>query len=171
MAKNTITPTNEEKVLGNNDRITSTTDTKGMITDCNQIFMDMAEYNKQELMNVNHNIVRHPDMPQVAFKLAWEAIQSGNEFIGFIKNLRKNGGYYWVFTTISPDCDSSGKTVSYSSVRVKPNKSAIDTMIPLYKKLVELEKSGGMEASGDYLTKFLSEKNTTFTALMRSLQG
>jgi hypothetical protein len=110
-------------------------------------------------------------MPQVAFKLAWDTIQSGNKFIGFIKNLRKNGGYYWVFTQITPNCDSSGKTVGYTSVRVKPNKSAIDTIIPIYQKLVELEKSGGMEASGAFLTNFLEENNTTYDALVKSLQG
>lgn len=171
MAKNSITPTNDEKVMGENDFIVSKTDTKGIITYCNQIFMDMAGYNEDELLGKNHNIIRHPDMPKVAFKLAWDLIKSGNEFFGFVKNLRSNGGYYWVFANITPDYDEQGKIVGYTSVRRKPNPSAIATIAPIYKELIRLESSGGMQASGEFLGNFLNEKGITYDELVLSLQG
>lgn len=84
-----ITPTNAETKLQSNDFIVSKTDSKGKITYCNEIFMSIAGYKEQELMGKNHNIIRHPDMPKVAFKLAWELIQNGKEFFGFVKNMKK----------------------------------------------------------------------------------
>ena len=84
MKKPHITPTNDEKVMSQDDFIVSKTNLKGIITYCNQIFMDMAQYNESELIGKNHNIIRHPDMPQIAFKLAWDLIQSGKEFFGFV---------------------------------------------------------------------------------------
>ena len=72
-----ITPTNSESKMKENDFIVSKTDAKGIITYCNEIFMSTAGYEEKELIGRNHNIIRHPDMPQVAFKLAWDLILLG----------------------------------------------------------------------------------------------
>ncbi len=162
--------TNEEKSLGENDFIVSKTDTKGIITYCNRIFLEMAGYSKSELIGANHNLIRHPDMPQVAFKLAWDLIQNGKEFFGFVKNLRKNGGYYWVFTYITADYDERGKIIGYTSVRRKPTQSAVEAIIPVYKLLVDAESKGGMEASGKLLMAYLEENKISYDALVASLQ-
>lgn len=164
-----IVPSNKEIKMNDNDFIVSKTDAKGIITYCNEIFMEMASYSENELLGKNHNIIRHPDMPRVAFKLAWDLIQNGKEFFGFVKNMTKNGDYYWVFTNITPDYHN-GKIVGYTSVRRKPSGNAISTIIPIYKKMIELEKSGGMEASGKFLFDFLDEQKVTYDELVVSLQ-
>ncbi|MBT3281142.1 MAG: PAS domain-containing protein [Campylobacteraceae bacterium] len=171
MHKPHITPTNEEKIMDQNDFIVSKTDTKGIITYCNQIFMDMAGYKEDELIRVNHNLIRHPDMPQVAFKLAWDLIQSGKEFFGFVKNLQKNGGFYWVFAHITPDYDPNGNIIGYTSVRRKPPREVLPTIDGLYKQLRDAEAQGGMKASGELLMQFLEDNNTTYDELVLSLQG
>ena len=162
--------TNEEKTLGDDDFIVSKTDTKGIITYCNRIFLEMAGYSKSELIGADHNLIRHPDMPRVAFKLAWDLIKNGKEFFGFVKNLRKNGGYYWVFTYITPDYDTHGKIIGYTSVRRKATQAAIAAIEPVYKLLIEEEKKGGMDASGRLLSNFLEEHKTTYDELVASLQ-
>jgi PAS domain S-box-containing protein len=171
MHKPHITPTNHEKIMDQNDFIVSKTNTKGIITYCNQIFMDMAGYKESELININHNIIRHPDMPQVAFKLAWDLIQSGNEFFGFVKNLRKDGGFYWVFAHITPDYDQNANIVGYTSVRRKPPRDVIPTIEGLYKQMRDAELKGGMKASGELLARFLNDNKTTYDELVLSLQG
>lgn len=171
MKKQKIILTNNELKMKENDFIVSKTNEKGIITYCNEIFMDMASYKEDELLGKNHNIIRHPDMPRVAFKLAWDLISSGKEFFGFVKNLAKTGDYYWVFANITPDYDSSGRIIGYTSVRRKPSQKAIDTLIPIYKKMCELEKSGGMDASGKFLFDFLDENKITYDELILSLQG
>lgn len=166
-----ITPTNAETKLGTNDFIVSKTDNKGKITYCNEIFMNIAGYSEEELIGINHNIIRHPEMPKIAFKLAWDLIQSGKEFFGFVKNMKKDGGYYWVFANITPDYDENKHIIGYTSVRRKPNDEAITTIIPIYKKLIELENSGGMKASEEFLMTFLTQNNTSYDDLIISLQG
>lgn len=166
-----ITPTNAETKLQSNDLIVSKTDSKGKITYCNEIFMSIAGYKEQELMGKNHNIIRHPDMPKVAFKLAWELIQNGKEFFGFVKNMKKDGGFYWVFANITPDYDENQSIIGYTSVRRKPNENAIQTIIPLYEKLLELEAHSGMKTSEDFLNDFLIQNNTNYDDLIINLQG
>jgi PAS domain S-box-containing protein len=170
MARN-ITPTNNEVVLNSTDFIVSKTNSKGIITYCNQIFMKMAEYSEAELIGTNHNIIRHPDMPKVAFKVVWDLIQSGKEFFGFVKNLRKNGGYYWVFTNITPDYDQNGNIIGYTSIRRKANPEALNTIIPLYKQLVSIEQSQGINGSLEAINNLLKEKNMEYNELIIALQG
>jgi PAS domain S-box-containing protein len=146
---------NNEKVMGENDFIVSKTDTKGYITYCNRIFVDMAGWSREELIGANHNIIRHPHMPKIAFKILWDLIQAKQEFFGFVKNLRKDGGYYWVLAYITPDLDLNGNIIGYSSFRKKPSRKGIETLEPIYLQLVEAEKSGGMAASYELLKEVL----------------
>jgi len=159
-----------EKKLGDNDFIVSKTDLKGKIIYCNEIFTKMAGYKASELISANHNLIRHPDMPQIAFKVAWDLIQDKKEFFGFVKNLSADGSYYWVFAYITADLDTSGEIISYTSIRRKPPQSAIDQIAPVYKLLVDAEKSGGMNASLKLLGDFLEEHKTTYEELVLNLQ-
>ena len=171
MRQSKIIPNNNEKHLDKNDFIVSKTNTKGIITHCNEIFMKMVEYSEEELIGKPHNIIRHPDMPRIAFKVAWDLIQSGQEFFGFVKNLRKSGGYYWVYTNIQPDYDSSGKIISYTSVRRKANPKALETIIPLYQQLIAAERSGGMNSSLAIIQDVLKQHNMEYNELIIALQG
>jgi PAS domain S-box-containing protein len=147
---------NEEKIINENDFIVSKTDTKGFITYCNRIFVDMAGWSRYELIGANHNIIRHPDMPSIAFKILWDLVSNKKEFFGFVKNLRKDGGYYWVLAYITADVDLNGNIIGYSSFRKKPSRKAIETLTPIYKALVDAEKSGGMSASYELLKETLN---------------
>jgi PAS domain S-box-containing protein len=161
---------NEQKVLSNNDFIVSKTDTKGVITYCNRIFVEMSGYNAKDLIGANHNLIRHPDMPKVAFKLAWDLIQQKKEFFGFVKNLRADGGYYWVYTYITADFDPRGNIIGYTSFRRRPTQSAIEAIAPVYKQLVDAERNGGMEASGKLLGDFLQAHDVKYNELVINLQ-
>ncbi len=162
---------NDEKVMGDNDFIVSKTDTKGFITYCNHIFMEMSMYTFDQLIGANHNLIRHPDMPRIAFKLLWDLLKQKKEFFGFVKNLRKDGGYYWVFANITASVDANGNVVGYYSVRRKPSRKGIEAVIPLYKQLVSAEQRGGMAASEALLMDFLKKNNTTYEELVTSLQA
>ena len=162
--------TNSEKKMGDNDFIVSKTDTKGKIIYCNEIFTKMAGYPAADLIGANHNLIRHPDMPRIAFKLAWDLIQNKKEFFGFVKNLCADGGYYWVLAYITADIDASGRIVSYTSIRRKPPQSAINAIEPIYKLLIDAEKSGGMDASAKLLGNFLEENKVEYDELVINLQ-
>ena len=111
--------------------IVSTTTPDGIITHVNQSFIEMSGYSEQELIGVPHSILRHPDMPPAAFKDLWDTVKKGEKWQGFVKNLRKDGGYYWVKATVIPNI-RMGKLVSYSSIRRKPSRTNVENCIKLY---------------------------------------
>jgi len=126
---------NVEHTLKENTMIVSETDTKGIIVYANEDFCKMAGYTKDELIGQPHNMVRHSDMPKVAFKGLWDDLKAGKTWKGIVKNKTKNGDFYWVYATAYPSTDSSGNT-RYISVRVKPTKEEIENAQNLYKTLV-----------------------------------
>ncbi len=98
--------------------IASRTDTKGIITYASKEFCKISGYKESELIGKPHNIVRHPDMPKEAFKELWESIKAGDTWIGEVKNLKKDGGVYWVKATISPSYDlETGELLGYNAIR------------------------------------------------------
>lgn len=119
--------------------IVSRTDTTGILTHCNQSFIDMSGYTEEELIGQNHYILRHPDMPAVAFQGLWDTIKKGKKWHGHVKNLRKDGKYYWVHATVIPNIRGT-ETVGYTSVRRKPSRKKINECIPLYAKLLQEEQ-------------------------------
>lgn len=163
-------PTNREKVLSQDDFIVSKTDTKGRIIYCNEIFASMAGYPAADLIGANHNLIRHPEMPKLAYKILWDLVQKKDEFFGFVKNLCADGGYYWVFAYITPDLDLNGNIVSYTSVRRKMPQSAVDIIVPIYKQLLDAERSGGVAASQQLLDKLLAQHDMEYNEFIITLQ-
>jgi len=119
--------------------IVSSTDLKGIITYANRKFCEIAGYDKKELTGKNHNIVRHPDMPKAAFKELWDTIKSGKEWTGVVKNLRKDGRYYWVYSHIAPILNDDGEIIGYTAARRPTSENEINECVPLYKEMVEKE--------------------------------
>lgn len=170
-----ITPIDHEVSLSDDEFIVSKTDTKGIITYVNRTFMGIAGYSEPELLGKQHNIIRHPDMPRGAFKLLWDTLQEGNEFFGYVKNLCKDGSYYWVFANVTPDYDTRGQLRGYYSVRRKPTRTAINTITPVYKKMLEIERNGATKdatsRSMAYLAETLESLNTDYQSLILSLDN
>ena len=104
--------------------LVSTTDTKGRILYCNEIFIEVSGYEKEELLGQPHNIVRHPDMPEEAYRDMWETIASGRPWSAPVKNRRKNGDHYWVVANATPLLEN-GKPTGYMSVRTEATREQI----------------------------------------------
>jgi len=154
-------PTNVENVVGNTDLIVSKSDAEGNITYTNPIFMKISGYSQGDLLDKPHTILRHPDMPKVIFKYLWENIKEGKDVIAYVKNLCKDGSFYWVIATVKMAKNPDGSFRNYLSTRKKITDSAKATITPLYEKLLEIEKSDGVEASEKALNDFLTEKGVT----------
>ena len=127
-----IEVTFEELGVKNRPLITKT-DLEGNITFANKNYTVLSGYSKEELIGQPHSIVRHPDMPSAAFKHMWDTIKADKVWEGYVKNLRKDGKYYWVIVRIEPIYDN-GKKVGYIALRKAPEFLDMDRSIPLPKK-------------------------------------
>ena len=107
---------NEEVIYDGRPMITET-DLKGKIVYMNRKFKEMSGYAKEELIGRPHSVVRHPDMPREAFCCLWDTIKKGDIWSGFVKNLRKDGRYYWVEVIVEPIKDETHIITGYCASR------------------------------------------------------
>lgn len=124
----------QELKLSLDSFLLSETDEKGIIRFANDEFCKFAGYTLEELVGKPHNVVRHQDMPKVAFQGLWETVKSGKPWKGFVKNKTKSGGYYWVFATVFPfiSCDGSK---GYISCRRMASQNEIDKYTKIYESM------------------------------------
>ena len=106
-----------ETEVPEDELIVSRTDLNGIITYANKLFVEISGFTQDELIGQNHNIVRHPDMPETTFSNLWETIKDEKKWNGNVKNIRKDKGFYWVNATIS-GVYKDGTLVEYKSIRV-----------------------------------------------------
>jgi len=165
-------PKDNEIKLNPKRYIVSKTDPKGIIEYGNDYFVEISGYTEAELIGQPHSIIRHPDMPKIVFKLMWDRINKAQNIMAVVKNLAKDGSYYWVVTEFEPKIDPiTNEILSHTAFRKAAPQKAVETMIPIYQKLIEIEKEGGMQASEKYLRGFFEEKNITYDEYIDQLVG
>ena len=148
-----------ETEVPENQLIISRTDLNGVITYVNDTFAQISGYEPEELIGKPHNIIRHPDMPKSAFEELWETIKSGETWEGYVKNLRKDNGYYWVYARVS-QVVKNGKVVEYKSLREPVPREKRIKMQKLYDELRSKEE--GVERVVIYVKRENLEKLKPF---------
>lgn len=129
----------------------SITDKRGIILDGNNVFARVSGFQKDELINKPHNIVRHPDMPKCVYKLLWEKLKEEKSIVAFIKNKDAKGNFYWVLSSFMPI--SNG----YLSIRIKPQSPLFLKIKELYSELFTAEKNSNINTSYDLFLKKINE--------------
>ena len=127
--------TDHEVFMDEGKPIISKTNLKGQIVEVNRTFLEISGFSLDELINKQHNIVRHPDMPSAAFQDLWTTIKEHDKpWKGYVKNRVKNGDFYWVYAQVTP-VKKNGQTVEYMSVRRKPTREQVSEAEKLYSQL------------------------------------
>lgn len=166
--------TGVERTFAKNEVIVSKTDTKGLITYANEVFLRIADYSLEEVLGKPHNLIRHPDMPKIVYKLLWDRIKSGKEIFAYVVNRTKHGDHYWVFAHVTPSFDKAGSIIGAHSNRRVPDPATIKKIEPVYKLLKQEEEKhtmakDGMAASLALLNSVLAEKGIGYDEFVLSL--
>ena len=93
------------------------------------------------------------------------------EGIGMKKNLGVVQAVYPMPVLIVAAYDENGKVVGYYSVRRRPSKEGVETIQSIYAKLLEIEKSQGVDKGVQFVQNFLKENNTTWDEFIINLQN
>ncbi len=131
--------------------ISSSTDKDGIIKNVSSAFVKLSGYSKEELIGKEHNILKHPDMPDSIYQELWNTISSGKAWRGEIKNKRKNQEDYWVSALIKPVLDKNNEIMSYYY---------LSQDITDKKKIYELSIKDGL--TGLYNRRYFNEVASSF---------
>ena len=152
-------PTETEKNVTGVDLIVSKSDSRGNIIYTNPIFISISGYTQEELLKKPHSILRHPDMPKVIFKYLWENLHAGNDVIAYVKNLCKDGSYYWGLSTVATLNNPDGSFDNFTSIREPITQTAKKSISEFYANLLYIQNNEDMESSEEYFDNYLQQKN------------
>lgn len=175
MAKPRTNLTGRELTFPSDEIIVSKTDLKGRVTYANETFLRLAGYEEKMVIGAPHSLVRHPEMPRCVFKLLWDTILQGEEIFAYVVNRSMNGDHYWVFAHVTPSRDPAGNVVGFHSSRRVPDRRVVEnTIIPLYRALINEEQKhsnakDGMNAGLAMVTNLLNEKGLGYDEFIFSL--
>lgn len=175
MAVQEKTLTGVELFFDKDDVIVSKTDLKGIITYANNTFAKMAEIKRHDAVGKPHNFIRHPHMPRCIFKLLWDTLSNGKEIFAYVINRSVKGNEYWVLAHVTPSFDTAGNIVGYHSNRRVPNREVLETTIqPLYKQLLEIERSEtsskiGLQKSTEELNRIIEVSGKKYNHFIMTL--
>jgi len=108
-------------------------------------------------------------MPKIVFKYLWDRMAKKQEIFAYVKNLSKDGSFYWVLANVTVTLDKNGNVVDLHSVRRKPSAKSMQIIPDLYKQLLEAEQRGGVDASAKLLNTIL-EKGESYDDFVFNLQ-
>jgi len=174
MARPTTIPTGNEVTFAEHEIIVSKTDTRGVITYANDVFLRVAGYTEAEVLGQAHNFIRHPSMPRCVFAQLWDTIKSGQEIFAYVVNMARNGDHYWVFAHVTPSFDSEGRQVGYHSNRRSMYSDALPKVRDLYARLCQEEQkynepARAVEAGRRLLTSVLAAQKMDYAEFVFSL--
>ncbi len=174
MSRETVPLTGVEREFAEDEIIVSKTDPKGRITYVNDVFSQVSGFSEEEVLGEPHSIIRHPEMPRCVFKLLWDTVTAGQEIFAYVNNCAKNGDNYWVLAHVTPTFDANNKIVSFHSSRRSPRRDAVNAVVPIYKQLIEIERSQpdrkvGMQRSFDAMVELLEKNGVSYDEFVLSL--
>ncbi len=150
-----------ERRLAPHEIVVSKTDPKGIILYANDVFCRISLFREDELVGSPHNIVRHPFMPAVVFRLMWQRLKAREEVFAYVVNRCRNGDHYWVLAHVTPTIGHDGRIIGYHSSRRAPPGGIPSDVLALYRKLGAIEqretsRRRGMEAAWPHLMEALA---------------
>jgi PAS domain S-box-containing protein len=143
MRKPHVTPRDTASDFKLHELFFSCTDRRGVILGGNEIFRRVSGYGETELVGAAHNLIRHPDMPRTIFRMFWDYLLQGRPIAAFVKNLAKDGAYYWVLAMATPVEDG------FLSVRLKPSSPLLPAVENLYRQMRAREVEGEQRGEAD----------------------
>lgn len=108
---------NDLKIAFDQHAIVSIADADGLIICCNDLFCQITQYSREEILGQTHHILNSGYHTDAFFQELWQDISSGKVWRGEICNRAKNGELYWTEATIVPFLGNDGKPVKYIAIR------------------------------------------------------
>ena len=147
---------NEYQKALDESTIISKTDVNGNIIYVNDKYLQLSGYREEELMGSKHSIVKHEDMPQEYFDDLWFQLEHAGIFRGTLKNLKKNGDYFYIDVTIVKITDPYDNSIEYMSIA-----NDVTTLID-----ARLEAQKASQAKEYFLSNMSHEIRTPLNAIL-----
>lgn len=153
---------NQQEAL-NYSAIVAETDSSGRITYSNEKFIEISGYSKEELLGSDHRILNSGHHDKEFFRNLWDTIRAGKIWHGEVLNKKKDGGYYWVDTTIYPVQNERGELEKFIAIRIDITDKK-NLLIDLEKKSIQAKEA--LESKSSFFANMSHEIRTPLNGIV-----
>lgn len=160
-------PTGKEIIIPHNERIISETSLSGQIIYANEAYWHYTGFRPGQVIGAPHTRTWHPSMPRVIFRHMASCLDTETGAFAYVCDITNNGDHYWNFVQVIPTAGPNGKRAGFMMFRRSPDRRALQSIIPLYTKLREIErkftdKAEGVHQSSIVLDSVLGDLGMTY---------
>ncbi len=152
----------EQKFALDQHAIVAITDVEGTITYANDRFCKLSGYSEDELIGQNHRLLNSGDKDQAEWQEMYRVLNSGQVWHDIVRNMAKDGHFYWVDTTIVPFMGKDNKPRSYIAIRTDITESK--------KSEQALRRSQKMDALGQLTGGIAHDFNNILNIILGNLE-
>ncbi|MFQ5580625.1 MAG: EAL domain-containing protein [Nitrospiria bacterium] len=92
-------------------------DEEGILRYVNKKFCEISKYRREELIGQDSPLVNSHSHSKDFMAQMWKTVHSGNPWKGELRNRSKDGGLYWVDTTITPFLNGKDKAYNFLTIQ------------------------------------------------------
>lgn len=141
----------------------------GLIEYVNDYFVEMSGFEAHELVGNSIDTLKHSELPLTVYNHIMEHVKEGKNIHAIIKDLTRDGRYYWFYTDFEFKKDENGVIRSFLNYRRAAPRIVLPDIEKFYQKLLKIEQNSTLLIAKKYFDGFNEENGMTFSEYTKSI--
>lgn len=141
----------------------------GIMEYVNEYFVEMSGFEAHELVGNSIDTLKHSELPLTIFNHIMDHVKEGKNIHAIIKDLTRDGRYYWFYTDFEFKKDENGAILSFINSRRAAPRIVLQDLEKFYQKLLKIEQNSTLLVAQKYFEGYNEDNGMSFHEYTKSI--